>query len=151
MFIENPPENEVPIWYRRAVLRDNLTDIFHRNLKRSKITPESHPKVLELFAGDGPLADELHQLGWRDITCVDRAKSPDPIAPKDTQWLYINLWSTAFGLKTGNDISKLESMRNRYNIVTATFAIDETVIMSHRDIDALCDFFLAENGFKFIV
>lgn len=56
------------------------------------VTPETHPKVVELAAGDGPIAKLLVKRGWRpeNITCVDRDESPNPMVP-GVKWMYIDL------------------------------------------------------------
>lgn len=57
-----------------------------------RINPMTHPNVIELAAGDGPIAWLLVNRGWKaeNITCVDMYMSPSPMIPR-AKWVYLNL------------------------------------------------------------
>lgn len=80
LLIENPEQNLTR--FGAFFLEDEeWINILQENLTLRKITPTSHPRALELFAGRGPIVATLAQWGWSNLTCIDRAVSPDPIAP----------------------------------------------------------------------
>jgi len=52
-----------------------------RNFRKYGITSETHPKAIDICAGDGSWARILCDNGWKEenILCVDRYKSGSPL------------------------------------------------------------------------
>ena len=147
--IENPPINRSD-HTSFFLFSDELIDTFKEKLTHNLITPNSYPRVIELFAGDGPVAATLSELGWQDFTCADQAVSAHPVAPQNTVWIYLNLLEVIHRLKNNRDLNEISDLKHHFDIVTATFSFyNDYSRVNSNDLKLLYQFFGRENAFVF--
>jgi hypothetical protein len=147
LFISQPPVNTVPPHERRYLLGSAIHEIVAEQLDLAHASPATHPKVLELFAGDAPLSYWLSRRGWSNFTCIDMAMSPTSLAPDNTTWIYANLQELITRLTNKENVGDFAAMANTFDIVTSTFAIQKRYFFPKRDRDILGKFFVREGGF----
>lgn len=93
--ILNPDELFRSYSYDTKEIREGMSEFLAR-----KITKESHPKAIDLCAGDGSYARILVDNGWKgqNMTCVDRFRTRTPLV-KDAVWRYWDLEQMAHELQ----------------------------------------------------
>lgn len=83
------------------------------------VNKDTHPRVLDLAAGDGSVAAILSEMGWdeRQIVCIDKYESPTPLV-KSVKWLYEDLELVASVLSDDKEPSKqLQRIHQGFDIV----------------------------------
>lgn len=95
-----------------------------RRLDVCSITPHSHPRVVDVASGDGPVALLLSQRGWPagQITCVDQHFSKNPLV-KGANWLYWDLRALASALRRNQPLPiQVSNYRSMFDVVTIIHA-----------------------------
>lgn len=90
--IDRPTINMLDECYRRWSYTDcEARKIADQLIEDHNLNPDSHPKVIELCAGDGSVLANLRERGWNpeNMTAVDKHISPDALVP--CEWLYADL------------------------------------------------------------
>lgn len=142
LIIENPVINDD--FYRRYAYEDSrFRSTFGEWLCRREITPKVYPRVLDLCAGDGSISKILVNHGWdpKNMTCVDRHKSPTPLI-KGATWRYWDLEVLADYLNERREIpEEILEYKNVYDLVVLWngFLRKTTEI-------AVCKFFVRSEG-----
>lgn len=110
LLISNPPLNDN--WETWFFIEDGneLTGLFKLALEEHHISPHSHPRVLELFAGDAPISYLLDKWGWTDFTCIDWKQSKVALAPPPKRWVYMDLDVMLRRLFMGGDLSEIQHL-----------------------------------------
>ncbi|MFC1790734.1 hypothetical protein ACFLZP_04610 [Patescibacteria group bacterium] len=112
-----------------------------------QITPQSHPRAVELFAGDAPHAAIMTRLGWRarDIVCIDYRRSRDPLV-RGVQWRYYDLHHLSLALMVDGEIpGSILSLRQQGDVV---IAINQWW-RSKETLDQLVNFFCRRGGLAY--
>ncbi len=146
--IENPELNPIDQGLRRWTyeLGNRTKKRFVEHLKEDGVTPLTHPKAIDLCAGDGSMAQILIENGWspKNITCVDQFVTKTPLAD-GAKWKYINLGALASSLKIEEDLEpEIVQMKGNYDIVTLVQGH-----MGRVEEQAIVKFFTKPNGFSF--
>lgn len=105
--------------------RYTYTDYEFRNfldvmLQMRGVTPDSHPTLVDLAAGDGSMSAIFAERGWREknMLCVDRYESPSPLVNNAT-WYYLDLLDLASDIEQGKRLPReVEKMKGAFDIVT---------------------------------
>ena len=122
---------------------EQLVEIFAKD----RVTAENHPAAICCCAGDAPEAVQLKELGWKDITCVDKYEPAAPLVD-GVRWKYLNLGLLAQALKEGKQLPPgVEAMRESFDVVTMIqgfMAFD-----GYRSQDKVCKFFAKPDAIIF--
>lgn len=151
--IISEPQKNPEVYYTRFFLTEPvMVEMLFKNFEHNHITPQTHPQVLELFAGDAPITHLLAQKGWKNFTCMDMYKSfGPPLFPDSTTWIYIDLKQLAHCIEKKDEPGEIKSLQHQFNIVTATFAIPyscrRNIYCSPEEIKILTSYFAAEHAF----
>jgi hypothetical protein len=109
------------------------------------ITPISHPKAVDLCAGDGSFARMLVENGWNeeDITCVDRFHTTTPLVSQST-WLYWDLRALASAVMQQLPIpTEVASYRHQFDV--AVLMQGEKMDWGEEDI--VCEYLVRPGGY----
>ena len=146
LIIENPVNNGN--FYRRYAFESlHFRPNFYRFLDLKEITPKTHPKVVDLCAGDGSISKLLTDKGWnpRDLTCVDLYKSPTPLVNGVT-WRYWDLEELADHLKILRDIpAQILDLQNTFD-----FVVLWNGFLRRETETSVCKFFVRLDGETFM-
>lgn len=143
--IENPVRNTSDPMYVRyshvSVTRPFIREAFTSFLQTHKLSPETHPRILDLCAGDGGLARMAADMGWTDITCIDKFLPADSLVPTAT-WLTWNLYNLYTNIRFDDMDASTLPYRNIFDLVL--MANSE---LGNIDIEmTVCSFFVNQNG-----
>ena len=119
---------------------------FPKAFSRYHVTPATHPRVVDLFTGDGSIAKMIMNMGWQpdNITCIDQCISPTPVV-QGVHWEYMYLHSLAHALKYHLAIpSKVEHYRHAFDVVMEWLGYGDP-----KDIAILYKFFARPGGYIF--
>ena len=108
------------------------------------ITPETHPKAVDLYAGDGSLAKILVKNGWQEenMTCIDMSRSHSPLVRK-ANWLFWNLDSLDEALQSGVKIPTEVSQTSGQFDISLIYATP----MSKEGLETIGNFFTKRGGY----
>lgn len=141
IIIPNPHINDS--WTRRHAHTAGDCAMFMPTIDLWGLTAQSHPKVVELCAGDGPWAKAFADAGWnpQDITCIDIARTNTPLID-GAKWLHWDLDALAQGIIEDRELpDDVLEYKGRFDIVFLTYGFG----ISYKDI--LCEYFVRKNGF----
>ncbi|MBU1472640.1 hypothetical protein KKB64_02545 [Patescibacteria group bacterium] len=131
-------------------------EILHLILQDKGVTPQTHPRVYDLFAGDGGVAATLVEYGWdvSNITCIDRHVPDPPIGTvQQAHWLYWELRALSDALVTNEPLSPyILAHQQKADIVTAVFAQSDKLTdlpFSSDELQRITSFFIKLNGFVY--
>lgn len=135
-------------WFRRySYEKDETREMIEEFVRVYRLSPETHPRVLDLHAGDGSFAGILKRLGWPEnqMVCLDKYKSPDPLV-QGVRWIYVDTSPFTYELMNNNTISynALSVFKESFDIVGA-FQTDLNPDYEEK----LCRFFARSGGFIF--
>lgn len=136
--------------YREFFLRYRAE--FENELDKSGITPATHQTAAELFAGNGPVTHILGERLWipNNMLRVDIARTPTPLDPISTPWLYINLQTLAHKIHAGNIPNEVLPYQHAFDIVTATFPITEKGPLPYAVVKTVTAFFAKPSAWTYI-
>jgi hypothetical protein len=152
--ISDPPPSRTPETHRNAFNYYRWEELLQDWLGET-ITPQSHPRALELFAGDGPIAEYLYKQGWRNITCIDFEKSDTHFEASGVAWKYVDLEELLVSINMHEIPHEIDSLEHSFDIVSATFALRPgktdlfDMFIPDRDIMDLCEFFAKPGALIF--
>ena len=109
-------------------------------LQDKVIDPVRFPRAVDLFAGDGAVAERLIRNGWKaeNVTCIDIAKPKSLIA--DVKWRYLDLTAYASALARGEIPSSEE-----FDLAFMTYGSYHLPIDSDKP-ETFVGSFVKENG-----
>ncbi len=141
--IENPPIN-TDVYLKRFSLdfgsEGTLIPTLLRTISQEGITPETHPKAADVCAGVGSIAKIISELGWRDVTCFDRERVPEPEWPT---WRYLDLASLGRAIIADTPLpEQVERLRYSFDLVLAVQSE-----LSSRYLPVVCDFLTRAGGY----
>ncbi|GAB4158524.1 MAG: hypothetical protein Fur003_2330 [Candidatus Dojkabacteria bacterium] len=113
-------------------------------LSTLKVSPDTHPRVCDLCAGDGAVSTILVSNGWlpENITCIDFYKPADNLA-QGSKWLYLDLRLLAQYIKLGTPIPpEIEALKGTFD-----FTILVRGMLRDQEQEAVCKYFTREGGF----
>lgn len=133
IFIQDPRTNIDA--YRRFTSPDHLGEefnvrsdseqdnIFAQLVETKVVTPETYPRALDLYAGDGSWARRFVEHGWdpQNVTCIDRARTETPLV-QDARWIYMDLIVLSEFLRQHYRLpSGAEALRHRWDLVASSY------------------------------
>lgn len=119
----------------------DLREAIVTDLVWNGVTPATHPKAVDLCAGDGSCAAILTSTGWNanNITCIDISRSTSPLVTGVT-WQYLDLGELGWRLKGGHQIPEsLQPLHHGFDVAMLWFGY-------LRYEQELFDFFLKPGG-----
>lgn len=147
IIISNSGLNEDPYRdFSYRIQEENFRHSLFGQLMHERVTPITHPKAVDLCAGDGCLARILVDNGWKEanLTCIDRYKSPTPLVP-DARWFYWDLEQLYLHLERRLSLpEEVLSFRHQFDIAMlwlGGFGLGE----SGREL--LCKYFVKPKGY----
>ena len=150
IIIPDPEINTNP-WRRYTYSSEGIRLLIPSQLSHEGITPQTHPQVVDLCAGDGSIARILADNGWSlsIITCIDKLVSPTPLV-EGVRWLYWDLRELAKSVI--GDVSlptEVVKKRNSFDVVCLWSGIDEdeTKNIGWLERKIICDFFVKPTGY----
>jgi hypothetical protein len=145
IIIENPSHNPDAIDYTQWSYRNPITNSeIIRRLQADGIHPNTHPKAVDLYAGDGSIARILSEQGWnpQDITCIDLYLPNDPLVP-NAQWIHLNLDNLYHAQQLDQPLPpEAELLRDQFD---AVFMSASYIGIDHSD--KVCEFFVKPDGY----
>ncbi len=139
--IKNPLINRsIPDWLENSpwILQGALAI-----LNNAGVDSLSHPRLIELCAGNGLASAAFHAAGWSEITCVDQYL---PTFPRvQAKWLHWDL--NVLSQKLQNQIplpDKVNLHREQYDLVIALGDIGE--LQEKPDLKMIVNFLCSKNG-----
>jgi len=145
ILVANPGINTDP---DRNFSYDDIHTInaIQRSFKSFQVNPNTHPRLIDLYSGDGPIAKMTADMGWlpENITCVDLYTPATPVI-KGVHWSYINLNNLAFALRLNEPLPpQVEQYRHTFDVVTDWLGFLYT---KQRDIPIIHHFFARPGGY----
>ena len=145
--VDNPEPSRTPKRYRRFLLYEH-TEMFNEQLQVRHITPLTHPHAVELFAGDGPGTYLLWKRNWQpeNMLRIDYEKSPTPLEPAATPWLYINLRQLTYSILNHSIPDIPPQLSHSFDIVIATYASDDAGLLHPMIVETVVNYFAAPSA-----
>lgn len=135
-------------YYRRFSMGRDSQEHIVEQLRVYGITPHTHPKAIDLFAGDGSVAAILKSVGWseKNISCVDKYFTPTPLVEGVT-WYYWNLAELGAAIVFHDEIpADIQRLRNTFDIAISRFGDTEEIALQGLGL-TLCTYFVRRNGY----
>lgn len=149
VLIENPPVNSeydrLNLTYLRRYSSHEYNSPTFQRLFDQDVAPQTHPRVLELGAGDGPAAEFCIGKGWipTNIICLDKVKSLTPLVA-GVSWKYVNLLRLNEALEGEVIPGDIADMRGVFDIVFADQIDDPRLPKSA--LNRITQFFVRKDG-----
>lgn len=120
-------------------------EVFRHLLKQRGLTPTTHPRTVDLYAGAGSFARLFVDNGWDEtnMVCIDKFHPPTPLVPKAT-WLYWDLDELGEAIVLGEPLpQQVISYQHQFDI-----AVLRNGGLLPREIkDTLCEYFVRPEGY----
>ena len=131
----------------RSYSYDNQNDPegFRGLLELNRVTPSTHPRAIDLCAGDGSFARMLVDNGWQeeDMTCVDIARTETPLVPKAT-WLFWDVEALSLAILKYTEIPpEIAVYKHRFDIA---ILMQGEGFYDEKE-NAVCKYLVRPNGY----
>ncbi len=136
------PQNEHIIEFTRdeRILRKQLIEGL-----REIASPHTYPRALDLFSGNGSVAEFLAEEGWSDITGMDQY-TPTKILVPGAKWIHWHLSMLALCIHNHYELpADVEKLRSAFDLVMMV----QTESHDYYIREQLADFFLKPKGVVF--
>ncbi len=94
-------------------------------LRKHNLSPNTHPRVVDLCAGEGSWAKILIERGWdpNHIVCIDRRRPENP-PPEGVKWEYWDLRALATSLRNRTPLPKEVAVyRRSFDLAVMTYGL----------------------------
>lgn len=143
IIIREPQDNEDPTrgWSYNC---GSFGMILPASLKLHGITPATHPRIVDLWAGDGSCARIFVENGWQEpnIVCIDMYRSPTPLVPR-AQWRYWDLRKLGYVIPYKEFLPpEVLAFKEQFDIAVSMFSYGRP-----ESENAICELLVRKGGF----